>query len=341
MTTISVVMPCHNRAYDLLKTLQAYDRQVGDEPFEMIAVDDGSSDETYQVLSAYRPQRYSLRVIRMETNRGPAAARNHGMALADAPLILFVGDDILPDAYLLRGHLAEHRRHPQLGVAILGHVQWAPDLPVNTLMAHIDGPGTQQFSYHYFKDGAEYDFRHLYTANISLKRDFLNSVDKGFDTDFPYAAFEDVEFSYRLSKRGLKIIYSAKLVGYHYHYHNIWTFSTRQYRTGLMACLLVKKHPEIKTRIMGREWPYWQFRWRLAAPFWKTPMENAEHLEEECLHKLSAYEWEPRLNLDKLYLPALKYFFYKGLIHGTFGDGPVGSKILDRYAKRMLVPLLS
>jgi glycosyltransferase involved in cell wall biosynthesis len=339
---ISIIMPCYNRAHDLQRALQAYDEQIVDQPFELIAVDDASTDSTYALLSSYHPFHYALHVERLEVNQGPAAARNRGLSLAAAPLVMFTGDDILPHPDLVRGHLAAHRRYRAREMAVLGRVEWPGDAPVNTLMTHIDGVGQEQFSYYYLRDGQEYDFRHLYTANISLKRDFLVSQEKWFDTDFPYAAFEDVELAYRLSKQGLRIVYSSILLGYHYHYHNVWTFSTRQYRSGLMACVLVKKHPEMAHHVMGKSWPYRTLYWRLLSSLRNYPAESAAWLEAETLHLLNALEWSSHKLLDPLYLKALNYFYYKGLIFGTFGEGSVLAKrVHGVYAHRILLPLLA
>ena len=340
---ISVIMPTYNRSYDLARTLRAYEQQLGGSEFEVIAVDDGSSDATHQVLSSYQPRRYRLRVEHLEKNSGPAAARNRGMALAQAPLVIFVGDDILPDRYLIEGHITAHRLYSSEQAAVLGKVAWPNDLPVNTLMAHIDGIGAQQFSYHYFKDGETYDYRHFYTANLSLKRDFLLSEDKGFDTGFPYAAFEDVELSYRLAKRGLKIYYASALLGQHYHYHTIWTFSTRQYRAGLMACILVEKHPEIREMIMGRGWQIRNFQFNTRSLITRRrsvqPAQNANSLEDELLHSLSLYEWTASPHLDRVYIEVLKYFYYKGLIEGTTHDPALQQKLLNECAIQFLTPV--
>ncbi|MCK4727196.1 MAG: hypothetical protein KAT29_15390, partial [Anaerolineales bacterium] len=267
-------------------------------------------------------------------------ARNRGMGLAKSPIIMFVGDDIVPDKFLIRAHLAAHRRNPEREAAILGRVQWAHDMPVNTLMTHIDGIGAQQFSYYYFQDGREYDFRHFYTANISLKREMLLSTDKGFDTDFQYAAFEDVELSYRLSKKGLRIIYAFIPLGYHYHYHDIWTFSTRQYQAGLMACVLIKKHPELKWGIYGKRWYLHYPQLLIASSLYSGPPDAANRLEAQNLHLLSSYEWEPHPMLDEVYITSLYYFFYKGLIHGTRGESPLGIRMCNVLAQRMLAPTL-
>src|SRR4051794_12311019 len=96
MSAISIVMPCHNRVHDLHRVLAAYDKQTSAESFELIAVDDASTDSTYDLLRSYQAQKYTLRVERLDRNQGPASARNRGIALARSPLVLFVGDDILP-----------------------------------------------------------------------------------------------------------------------------------------------------------------------------------------------------------------------------------------------------
>jgi glycosyltransferase involved in cell wall biosynthesis len=334
-------MPCYNRADELRRVLDAYDQQRVEEPFEIIAVDDASSDDTLEVLTSYQPARFALQVEHLERNQGPAAARNLGISLAKSPLIMFVGDDILPRSDLLLGHLAAHRRNQENEVVILGKVVWPKDFPVNTLMSHIDGVGSQQFSYHFLQDGKEYDFRHFYTANISVKRDFLLSLDNWFDTGFQYAALEDAELGYRLSRRGLRITYSSNLIGYHYHYHNIWTFSTRQYRVGLMASKFVEKYPEVTSLIIGKKWPYKLYYWRLLANLRTYSLESTDWLEAELLHLLSEFEWVSHVLLDSLYLRILTYYFYKGLIFGVLGNSLEAQKVHSMYAHRVLVPLLA
>ena len=91
---ISVIMPCFNRAHGIQRVLLAYERQAGDMPFEVIAVDDGSTDDTPRLLKAHTPARYTLRVEQMPKNSGPAAARNRGLSVARAPIVAFVGDEV-------------------------------------------------------------------------------------------------------------------------------------------------------------------------------------------------------------------------------------------------------
>ena len=333
MSAITMVMPCYNRAHDLPRVLKAYDSQNVNQPFEIIAIDDASTDATYEILTSYCPVHYTLQVKHQDKNQGPAAARNQGIALAQSPLIMFVGDDIVPNPDLVQAHLAAHNDYPEPNITILGRVVWPPDIPQNTLMKHIDGVGAQQFSYFYLQDKQEYDFRHFYTSNVSLKTTFLRQIDSWFDTHFPYAAVEDAELAYRMAQRGLRIIYHKQLIGYHYHYHTIWTFSVRQYRAGLMVNEIVNKHPELgnffrvtKTRyllILG-------VLQRLSLNSLHLP-EVAHWLEEQALRLTSSYEWTPHPLLDELYSGVLEYFWRKGLIDGVFQNSSYREDIRNTY----------
>jgi GT2 family glycosyltransferase len=344
MEEISVIMPCHERGHDLWRILEAYDSQDSEASFEIIAVDDASADDTYRVLSNYRPRAYSLRIERQEVNRGPAAARNRAIRLAKAPLLLFVGDDILPEPDLVRRHLQIHRYMPAGGLAVLGRVAWPEDMQQNTLMAHIDGIGAQQFSYYYLQDGKEYDFRHFYTANISMKRNLLFSVDSWFDTDFIYPAFEDAELAFRLARHGLRIVYSAAPAGSHYHYHTIWTFAKRQYRAGLMACVFDRKHPGVLERTsvsITRHWRTFALLTRARLGLRSNAAASRESLEAAALHLASFYEWMPNRLLDRLYIGVLDFFWRKGVVDGMVGDSRRNRWIQNYLADRTLAPLLA
>src|SRR5688572_32983298 len=105
--TISVVIPTFNRVRSLERTLSALARQADPgAPFEVIVVSDGSTDGTDEYLSSGRPP--VPVVAASQANAGPATARNHGIAKASGPLILFVDDDTEPDRHLLAAHLARH-----------------------------------------------------------------------------------------------------------------------------------------------------------------------------------------------------------------------------------------
>lgn len=255
---VTVIIPSYNRRETLERVLAAYNRQrPATLRFEIIVVDDGSSDGTEAFLKEWRSERYAFRFESQE-NAGPAAARNRGMALAQGDLVMFTGDDIEPTPDLLNEHVQAHeQRSQQNGTAIiLGLTRWAPGGTLTATMRHIDGVGAQQFSYQYLKDGAEYDFRHFYTSNVTLRRSLLEREAEGFSTDFRSAAFEDAELAYRLSQHGGRIIYHAAAEAYHHHPYGVAAFCRRQEKCGAMGAVLYRKHPQLEkwvgTHELGR-----------------------------------------------------------------------------------------
>jgi glycosyltransferase involved in cell wall biosynthesis len=87
---VSIVLPTHNRSAELPRAIESVLAQSWTD-FELIVVDDGSTDDTERVVRAFDDPR--LRYTRHETNRGGSAARNTGVRMARAPLIAFQDSD--------------------------------------------------------------------------------------------------------------------------------------------------------------------------------------------------------------------------------------------------------
>src|SRR5688572_18253328 len=104
---VSVVMATKDRARrlgDALASLRA--QTIGLERFEVIVVDDGSTDATPQLLADAARSDLRVRPLRRETSGGPGAARNDGWRIATAPLVAFMDDDCVADPQWLEAGLA-------------------------------------------------------------------------------------------------------------------------------------------------------------------------------------------------------------------------------------------
>jgi glycosyltransferase involved in cell wall biosynthesis len=89
---VSVIIPAYNAERYLIEALDSV-RAQGHRPLEVIMVDDGSTDGTAGVVAQYPDVRYVY-----QANRGPAAARNAGLRLAQGDLIAFLdADDVWSD----------------------------------------------------------------------------------------------------------------------------------------------------------------------------------------------------------------------------------------------------
>jgi len=89
MPSVSVVIPTFNRSRKLMRALQSVLKQTFHD-YEVIVVDDGSSDDTYQALTSYLP---IIRYVGKQVNQGVSAARNTGIREASAPWIAFLDSD--------------------------------------------------------------------------------------------------------------------------------------------------------------------------------------------------------------------------------------------------------
>lgn len=97
---LTVVIPARNAAATLQQQLDALDRQIGDVAFEVILVDNGSTDDTAALAASHRSSRYSLRVV-AESNAGINHARNAGItAAADGYVLLCDADDEVTPAWV-------------------------------------------------------------------------------------------------------------------------------------------------------------------------------------------------------------------------------------------------
>ncbi len=88
--TVSVIVPTYNRAHLLGRALQSIMNQTYKD-FEVIVVDDGSIDNTEEIVRSFRA--LGIRYIRHEKNKGEAAARNTGILAAKGEFIAFLDSD--------------------------------------------------------------------------------------------------------------------------------------------------------------------------------------------------------------------------------------------------------
>ena len=165
------------------------------------------------------------------------------MREARGRIVLFLGDDTVPEPPLLAVHGKAHgepRTHP---IAVLGYTTWPRDLRVSPFLHQINEYGLQ-FGYGLIRDPEQVPFNFFYTSNVSLPRELL--LEAGlFDTSFPHAAWEDIEVAYRLMQRGMRMLYRPEAVARHHHDITFASFRRRQEKAGEAAAIFYRKHPEL------------------------------------------------------------------------------------------------
>jgi len=242
---LTVVIPTHERPDQLRRTLDRFDTQRDAPAFEVIVVANAGDDEAL-VAEAIGRRAVQPRLL-VASAPGVSAARNLGIQEAGSEVVLFLGDDILPGPDLLREHLDWHRKHPEEEIGVLGHVRWARELHVTPFMRWLDRG--LQFGYGKI-DGIDAGPGHFYTANVSLKRDFLNRAG-GFDEEIVWG-YEDMELSYRLSKLGFRLLYNRRADAEHLHPSTLEDWKGRMRIMGAAERRLISKHPEMTPEIHDR-----------------------------------------------------------------------------------------
>lgn len=255
----SVLIPTFNRAAILKRTLHALNEQTFPKNrFEVIVVDDGSTDETKGVLDTTVRGPLNLTVIH-QANAGQGNARNAGLARARGELVLFLGDDTVPSPKLLQEHWKTHQKYPKRSDAVLGLIEWHPELIINPFMkwmangSSIFGKyGGHQFAFEKLQRGEKPDFNFFYTSNVSVKRKLLDP--KPFDPEFSKYGWEDIELGYRLEKnKKMRLHFNARAMVYHHHEILEDSLERRMEAIGRSAHIIDKKYPELNKLPRGKK----------------------------------------------------------------------------------------
>lgn len=239
---ITVVIPTCNRASALISCLEHLEQQT-DKNFEVVVVDDGSTDDTALRIEEYQERTtLELRFLQ-QPNGGPARARNTAIAAASSPLILMIGDDIFASPALVEIHLKLHQQRPESHVAGLGLTLWEQhNQKVTRFMLFLE-EGTQ-FSYQDLIAGQKpTGGAYFYTSNLSVKTEVLRR--NPFCERFPDAAFEDLELGYRIAHtEGLELVFLQEALAYHYHPTTFVQACRRMRKGGWSAHLMYEIWPE-------------------------------------------------------------------------------------------------
>lgn len=194
--TASIVVPTRNRSRYLRVCLDSLLAQEVDGPFEVIVVDDGSSDESPAVA-----ERAGAKLIR-QPMLGPNAARNAGLSEAQADLVVFVDDDVEAPPGWLAAYLEGAQRHPEA------------DAFGGPIRAHFDGPtprscGREAAPITTLDLGSEdRDTEFVWGANMAARRRAFERVGT-FDEGLPHFG-EEEEWLTRLRAAGGRVVYLAE-----------------------------------------------------------------------------------------------------------------------------------
>ena len=196
--------------------------------FEVIVVDDGSTDNTAAIAREYR-----WTVISTE-NRGLSAARNTGWQEAKGEIVAYIDDDAYPDPHWLTYLAHAFETSDVVGVGgpnlappgdgwIADCVANAPGGPVHVLISDTEA-------------------EHIPGCNMAFRREALEAID-GFDPIYR-AAGDDVDVCWRLQERGGVIGFAPAATVWHHRRNSVRTYWKQQQGYGKAEALLEQKWPK-------------------------------------------------------------------------------------------------
>jgi GT2 family glycosyltransferase len=224
---ISVVICSFNGAETIGDALAAA-QQLRYSNFEIIVVDDGSTDQTAAIA-----QDHGVRVIR-QRNRGLSAARNAGWRAARGEIVAFLDDDAAPDPHWLQYLAHAFTTSDFAGIG-------GPNIafPTDGFAAHCVDHAPGNPTHVLLTDRVA---EHLPGCNMAYRRACLEAIG-GFDAQFRIAG-DDVDFCWRLQERGWRLGFHPGAMVWHHRRGTIRGYWRQQFNYGRAEAMLERKWPE-------------------------------------------------------------------------------------------------
>ncbi len=235
---VSVVVATYNGARTLNACLASLQR-LNYPDYEIILVDDGSTDRTPEIAKKFPAVRY----VRQE-NLGLSAARNAGIAAATGEIVAFTDDDCRADEDWLYHLAGDLLRSDFVGMG--GHNFLPPEDACVAAAVLVSPGGPAQVML------TDREAEHIPGCNMAFYKWALDEI-RGFDPVFRKAG-DDVDVCWRLQERNRKIGFSSAGFVWHYRRSTIKAYLKQQAGYGEAEALLSQKHPEYYNSLGGSVW---------------------------------------------------------------------------------------
>ncbi|HZV76760.1 MAG TPA: glycosyltransferase [Candidatus Babeliales bacterium] len=230
MIRATIQLCTYNRAALLERVLDAcFDQTLPEDAYEIVLVDDGSSDGTYSVIEQARGRATCAFTVVAQANGGLARARNAGIARARGERIVFIDDDVLPLPNFVEEHLRAAAR--RRGAIVRGGAIEVEDLdelppPIWTI---------KNYSGNFF-----------WTTNVSVPLATIRAVG-AFDESFAEYGWEDIDVGLRLRAAGVRAVFAPSALVYHFKPRPraaaVSAMQARARAQARTAVQLVRRHP--------------------------------------------------------------------------------------------------
>lgn len=283
--SLSIIIPTHKRPEILRRCLEHIEKQTIVDQLEVIVVHDGHDEATSAKLRAASDWKFSLKYFEIEKSQ-QGVARNRGVEIANADLVLFIGDDIFlaPDA--CEKHLAclgERRRTmtshqvPLVSArgetnrgdteAVLGFTTWDPACGVTPVMQWLERSGwqfgypmIQRYAHNIIPSAIQHRF--TYTSHISVPTAIAKA--HPFNEDVTLYGWEDMLWGTELQKAGVELMYEPDAKALHHHHIELADSLKRMETIGTSLRTIEKIDPTFDR--IPRGWKLWAHKMMALLP---------------------------------------------------------------------------
>lgn len=231
---VSVVVPCFNSEKTLDRCIGALLNQKFSGDFEIVMVDDGSTDSTVEIIKKNKKIKYIF-----QKNSGPAKARNNGWKHANGDIVVFTDSDCVPEKDWLKLMISPFGISNNIG-AVGG--AYGKTINSESLLASLIG---EEIKFRYKNIGKYTDAHGSYS--LAIRKNVLEKI-SGYNEFYPVATAEDWDLCYRIQAAGYKIYFNRKAKVGHHHPAKLVKYLKTQFRHGFYRVRLYKDNPK---RVVG------------------------------------------------------------------------------------------
>jgi glycosyltransferase involved in cell wall biosynthesis len=261
---ISVVVCTYNGARTFRETMEGL-KELDYPDYEVIVVDDGSTDHTIEIAREYEVNLIST------INNGLSYARNVGWKAATGEIVAYIDDDAYPDPHWLKYLASTFLTTSFVGVGGPNLLPWG-DGPVAECVANAPGGPVHVLV-------SDREAEHIPGCNMAFRRTALEAIG-GFDPRFRTAG-DDVDVCWSIQQQGWNIGYNPAAVVWHHRRNSIKAYWKQQQGYGKAEALLERKWPEKYNAKGHLTWagriygngntkPIFGGRWRIYQGVWGT-----------------------------------------------------------------------
>jgi len=231
----SVIIPCLNAAATLAEQLEALSHQVDAVDFEVIIVDNGSTDDSLKIARDYAHLFFAFSIVDASALKGAGQARNAGVKAAKTDFILFCDADDVVDIHWVGAMTAALANAQIVG----GHREWRQLNPAWHPVAQ--------------RQEGEVDVQHIGpqktttvgAGNMGIRRDLFEKLG-GFDPMLPI--HEDADLCLRAHQLGVNVQLCSNAIAHIRVRHDVRSVFRQARNWGFWHVLLYKKHRAVLGR---------------------------------------------------------------------------------------------